>query len=414
MHPSRVVPLFHCIGMDVVKLPPSGGYDSLCVARCDFSGWVEAMPMKNPTSKKVAKFLWEIICRHGVFFEVKVDGGSEFQGQVILELQKLGVHRRQISAYNSKGNGMIERGHQPLINALLALTEGGKYEWHKMLQWVLLADRTTVHAPTGYTPFFMVHGREAVLPIETKYPTWRTLSWDEVHDRTTLIELRARQLQMRDEDLEEAMLRKERLRKEGQERFDANHQIRKDPIKAGDIVLSYDTKLIDIDMSKKTKLAYRWLGPFRVREARQNTGSYVLEELDGTLIKRTYAGNRIKKFITRPKAEEKFWFSPDDSEDEAETYEVEYSPEDAFAEEEAAKEWHENGGTQEKEKETGVWVRVPQLSEEEKAKYVKFVDNDTDSDDDNSDSVGSDGERKVRRSRRHRKPKDGGEAGSSY
>jgi hypothetical protein len=91
----------------------------------------------------------------------------------------------------------------------------------------------------------MVYGREAVLPVETKYPTWRTLGWDEVHDRSTLLELRARQLMMRDEDIEEARLKKDRRRYEGKENFDLRHQIRPAPIKEGDLVLAYNIKLID-------------------------------------------------------------------------------------------------------------------------------------------------------------------------
>lgn len=38
----------------------------------------------------------------------------------------MGITRTMISAYNAKANGMIGRGHQPIIAALIALTEGGK------------------------------------------------------------------------------------------------------------------------------------------------------------------------------------------------------------------------------------------------------------------------------------------------
>jgi hypothetical protein len=64
-------------------------------------------------------------------------------------------------------------------------------------------------------------------------------------------------------------------------------------------VLTYDVRLMDQDKSRKTKLLYRWLGPFRVKKANKLKGSYVLEEMDGTQLKRTYAGNRLKKFLTR-------------------------------------------------------------------------------------------------------------------
>ena len=69
----------------------------------------------------------------------------------------------------------------------------------------------------------MVYGREAVLPIETKYPTWRTLGWNDVHTRAELIAVRARQIEMRDEDMEEAMLRKTRIRQAKKERFNITY-----------------------------------------------------------------------------------------------------------------------------------------------------------------------------------------------
>jgi hypothetical protein len=37
-----------------------------------------------------------------------VNGGLEFKGVVIQELNKLGINRIVISAYNSKGNDIIE------------------------------------------------------------------------------------------------------------------------------------------------------------------------------------------------------------------------------------------------------------------------------------------------------------------
>jgi hypothetical protein len=351
-----------------VKLPECKGYDCLVVARDDFSGWPEAKPMKNPTSKKIAKFIWtDVICRHGLFGKLKVDGGSEFKGAVIKELNKLGIRRIMISAYNAKANGMVERGHQPIASALIALTMGGKKPWVDLLPWVLFADRTTVHGPTGFTPFYMVYGREAVLPVETRFPTWRTLGWDEVHDRSTLLQLRTRQLEMRDEDIEESRLRKNRRRAEGKAYFDAIHQIRRKPIQAGDLVLVYDVKNIDQDKSKNTKLLYRWLGPYKVREANQLKGSYVLEELDGTLLRRTYAGNRLKQFVKR----DQYWYSFDDEVEGPTPEEVEFRT-DAELEDEAAAEFYARTTTQEIEKDTGIIVRVPELPESEKGKYVRF------------------------------------------
>ena len=150
-----------------------------------------------------------------------LDRGGEFKAEVIDLLNKWGVERIQISAYHAPANGMIERGHRPIKDALSKL--GAK--WDENLAAVLFADRTTVHGPTGYTPFYMVYGREPILPVESKFPTWRTLFTEEITNRAKLIELRARQFQMREEDANEAIFRKTRRRQEGKEAFDSKHNI---------------------------------------------------------------------------------------------------------------------------------------------------------------------------------------------
>lgn len=57
LYSTKVVFMFQCIVINVLKLSPSKEYKSLCVARCDFFKWVEAKTMHNFTSKMIVKFL---------------------------------------------------------------------------------------------------------------------------------------------------------------------------------------------------------------------------------------------------------------------------------------------------------------------------------------------------------------------
>ena len=82
----------------------------------------------------------------------------------------------------------------------------------------------------------------------------------------------------------------------GKERFDLNHATMPKQIDIGNLVLLHDAKQ-EIDMSSAFKLAYRWLGPYRVTYADAVKGTYMLEELDGVAKKGTFAGHRLKKFI---------------------------------------------------------------------------------------------------------------------
>ena len=169
----------------------------------------------------VARFLWEdVICRHGCFGRLIVDGGPENKDLVEELTVRYGIKRVQVSSYHPQANGMIERGHRPIVDALSKMTDGGLGNWVENLPAVLWADRSTVKSTTGLSPYYVTCGSEPVLPIELEVPTWRILPWSEVHTTAELLAMRARQLQRREEDLEEAVHHLQRMRMEGKEEFD--------------------------------------------------------------------------------------------------------------------------------------------------------------------------------------------------
>ena len=161
---------------------------------------------------------------------------------------------------------------------------------------VLWADRSTVHTSTGFTPYYINSGSGPVFPIELEIPTWRILPWSEVHSTADLLAMRTRQLHRRDKDLEEATLHLQRIRLEGKERHDLKHGIREEELASGSIVLLYDTQC-EKNMSRK--LAFKWLGTYRISDAVRDKCMYMLEELDGSLLGGTFAGDRLKKFHPR-------------------------------------------------------------------------------------------------------------------
>ena len=67
--------------------------------------------------------------------------------------------------YNPKSN-TVERFHQSLKRKLTALIHEFDDEWDEALPATLLAMRTSVNRTTGFTPFYLEHGREARLPVD--------------------------------------------------------------------------------------------------------------------------------------------------------------------------------------------------------------------------------------------------------
>ncbi len=176
LHPTWVAVLWQKLGLDVVYMPYYEGYRFFVVARCDLSGWVEAKPLRTLFSRAVADFLWEdIVCCHGCFGKLIIDRGSENKDAVAEWTKRYGVKRVVVSAYHPQANGMIERGHKPIVDALSKISEGGSTNWVRNLPAVLLADRSTVRTSTGLIPYYICCASEPVLPIELEISTWRIL-----------------------------------------------------------------------------------------------------------------------------------------------------------------------------------------------------------------------------------------------
>ncbi|KAF0330592.1 pol protein [Colletotrichum asianum] len=287
---------FQHIYVDVQKI---GNY-SLAEARDALTGYVEARQLpKNVNSRMMAKFIWEdVICRHGIYGLLTVDGGPENKGFVKKLNRVYGGRRLVISAYNSKANGLVEKGHQPLIHALMTWSDFGRKNWTSVLHTALFADRTSVRSSTGYSPFYLVYGYNPITPIETKSVTWRVLDWSKVRDAETELLFRIRTFEQLDSDRQTALEYVAKRRRQVAEDYNRRnkYRMRHKELQVGDIVLVYDARL-SIDKSSSGKLSARWLGPFRIRQISPRTSSYLLETLAGIPIERTVAGDRLKKFV---------------------------------------------------------------------------------------------------------------------
>jgi hypothetical protein len=75
-----------------------------------------------------------------------------------------------------KANGLICNG---IKKRLLAPLEKANHAWVDEFPFVLRSLRTTPNAATQETPFFLVHGAEAVLPVEITHEAPRVMAYDE-------------------------------------------------------------------------------------------------------------------------------------------------------------------------------------------------------------------------------------------
>jgi hypothetical protein len=82
-----------------------------------------------------------------------------------------------------KTNGQVEKANGLICNGikkrLLLPLEKAKHAWVDELPSVLWSLRTTLNAATQETPFFLVHGEEAVLPVKITHEAPRITTYDE-------------------------------------------------------------------------------------------------------------------------------------------------------------------------------------------------------------------------------------------
>ena len=265
------------------------------VAREDLSGWVEADGMEKLKASKVAEwFLENWIYKYGLPVAVVVDGGPEFGQDSQQALTKAGTTIKLTTPYYPEANGMIERGHQPLKDALVKLCETDGKKWRHYLTLVLFADRISTKRTTGYSPYGLYFGQSAILPVDLELETYLGTDWTKIQSTEELLVARTEQLERREEVIQTAYRKMKEARAKALEPQNIKKSIRK-PLEPGSLVLAYNRSL---DSQWGKLFANRWNGPYQI-EAQEKGGSYVLKELDGPILKRRFAVSQIKPFYAR-------------------------------------------------------------------------------------------------------------------
>ena len=89
--------------------------------------------------------------------------------------QQFKIQHHNSAPYWPKMNGAVEAANKNVKKILSKMTETYK-DWHEHLPYALCAYRTSVRTSVGATPYSLVYGMEAVLPVEVEIPSLRILS----------------------------------------------------------------------------------------------------------------------------------------------------------------------------------------------------------------------------------------------
>ena len=218
-----------------------------------FTRYPVAVPIPDKTAETVAKaFEQAVMADHGSFSQLLTDNAQELTGHIIQDVAKiLGISKVETVPYNPNSS-KVERFHRTLGDMLRSVVDDTQKDWDDCLPACLLAYRTSVHATTRLTPFFLMHGREAMLPIDLIFPRppqeykVATVYGQEMAERLDKAFAYVR-------DQQEKVIKRQVSM--------ATEQFKEKPLTEGELVWYYSPQQ---QVGKSRKLRRGWRGPFKV------------------------------------------------------------------------------------------------------------------------------------------------------
>ena len=109
-----------------------------------------------------------IIPQHACPRVIISDNGTEFCNAVIEQIAAFfNVKHIRTSVYHPQANGKCERYNQVQNDMLAKLVDRSQRNCDTKIPGILSAYRTTKNESTKFSPFFILYGRDPVLPVDT-------------------------------------------------------------------------------------------------------------------------------------------------------------------------------------------------------------------------------------------------------
>jgi hypothetical protein len=298
LQPVTVDSPFQQWGLDIIGPinPSSSQQHKYILTTTDyFTRWSEVAPLKVVNTNQVVSFLnSHIITRFGVPECLVFYNASYFSSldMNIFSLEK-GIKLKYSASYYPQGNGLAESTNKNLIKIIKRTVSENHKNWHNALYNALWADRVTPKASVGNSPFFLIYGREAILPPHVLLPSLQ-LSQKVQEEECPPLENRIN-----------ALLKLEEVRTQAKQKLDQHQQIVKRwfdsnsssdrNFDVGDLVLKWDKA--HEGKGEHTKFQNLWLGPFVISE-KLGPSSFRLHNLEGQPDTFPVNGQALKRYFT--------------------------------------------------------------------------------------------------------------------
>jgi hypothetical protein len=214
---------------------------------------------------------------------ITVDNGTQFDAEAFKEFyEQIGTKIHFASVRHPESNGLVERASIIMTGIMKLIFNQPRGKWPDKLIKVVWSHNTTMPRSTGFTPFKLLFGDEAITPEEAKAGSIRAVAsvedeadYSVAKDAIEGIRLQA----VENINKYQAQTIKWRDRK-----------VRLKNIKPGHLVLR---RVANPDTVGKLQL--KWEGPFLVVSS-SRPGSYRLKDMDGNDIPRFWNANELRRY----------------------------------------------------------------------------------------------------------------------
>ena len=246
------------VAVDIVGPFPedSSGNKYILVVVDHFTKWGEAFPIPNQEALTVARVLCqEWFFRYSPPEGLHSDQGRQFESQLMHEICRiLQIKKSCTSPYHPQCDGGAERFNRTLLNMLAIAAKNNTLCWASFIQPLCLAYNASVHATTGFSPFYLMFGREARLPVDLTFgsTSQETLSPnDYVHKLQKSLDYAYGLVR---DTLGDVQMRQKTL---------YDKKVHGEPYVVGDRVWLYSSV---VPKNSHRKLHHPWTGPYTISE----------------------------------------------------------------------------------------------------------------------------------------------------
>lgn len=169
--------------------PTDQEHHTYCLVMVDyFTKFAVTVPLRSKEKEAVADAIFNHwFLKLGFPFELQSDQGGEFANDLLARLnERCAVDHRVTTPYYPQANGQVERFNRTLKTHMAIYAERHPGNWDRYPSTVTYAYNTSVNETTGFSPYYLIYGREPRVPTDIWQGRIRDIHFDAAQYQTQL------------------------------------------------------------------------------------------------------------------------------------------------------------------------------------------------------------------------------------